>query len=134
MDTTSQYRLSLCLVLLVTLSIGTIFFAGPAAGWVYGYVSGILYVVFWTVVVALIVPSLSPWMGASGVFIVTCGLEFLQLWSPSSLHTLRQSFVGHFLLGSTFDQWDFFHYVIGAAAGALLVQALVRREPTEGEL
>jgi len=126
MDTTTRYRLGICAVLLVPLSIGTKFYAGPVVEWVHGYASGVFYVTFWTMIVALFAPSLSPWTGAGGVFIVTCGLEFLQLWSPPVLHTVRQYFLGHLLLGSTFDQWDFFHYAIGAVAGALLVRMLVR--------
>lgn len=60
------------------------------------------------------------------MFIVTCRLEFLQLWSLSYLQTLRQSFIGHLLLGNTFDQWDLLHYALGAIGGIFLVRALAQ--------
>ncbi|PSQ72343.1 MAG: hypothetical protein BRD31_01205 [Bacteroidetes bacterium QH_2_64_26] len=77
---------------------------GPAARGIHGHAGGILYVIFWTVVVVLAVPSLSPWTVAGGVFIVTCGLEFLQLWSPARLEAIRDTFFGHALPGSTFGR------------------------------
>ncbi|PSQ76559.1 MAG: hypothetical protein BRD33_03015 [Bacteroidetes bacterium QH_6_63_17] len=77
---------------------------GPAARGIHGHAGGILYVIFWTVVVVLAVPSLSPWTVAGGVFIVTCGLEFLQLWSPAWLEAIRDTFFGHALPGSTFGR------------------------------
>ncbi|MFB6272495.1 MAG: DUF2809 domain-containing protein [Salinibacter sp.] len=127
---TTRQRLAFGLVLLVPLGLGTKFYAGPAAGWVHGHAGGVLYVVFWTMVVALAFPSLSPATGAVGVFIVTCGLEFLQLWSPSFLQAPRNSFLGHALLGSTFGWWDFLHYGIGAVAGSLLVRSIVQVKST----
>ncbi|PSQ97803.1 MAG: DUF2809 domain-containing protein [Bacteroidetes bacterium SW_11_64_17] len=96
-------RLALSLLVPIPLGIGTKLYGGPAAGWVHGHAGGILYVIFWTVVVVLAVPSLSPWTVAGGVFIVTYGLEFLQLWSPSGLEAIRNTFFGHALLGAHSD-------------------------------
>lgn len=125
-------RLALSLLVLIPLGIGTKFYGGPAAGWVHGHAGGVLYVIFWTVVVVLAVPSLSPWTVAGGVFIVTCGLEFLQLWSPSGLEAIRDTFFGHALLGSTFGRWDLLHYAIGAVCGGLFVQEVSRRTSADG--
>ncbi|PSQ81324.1 MAG: DUF2809 domain-containing protein [Bacteroidetes bacterium QS_1_63_11] len=96
-------RLTLSLLMLIPLSIGTKLYGGSAAGWVHGHAGGVLYAIFWTVVVVLAVPSLSPWTVAGGVFIVTCGLEFLQPWSPSGLEAIRDTFFGHALLGAHSD-------------------------------
>lgn len=85
-----------------------------------------LYVIFWTTVVAMVAPALSPWTAAGRVLFVTCGLEFLQLWSPPALQTVRKTFIGHALIGSTFGWWDLFHYGIGAVLGVLLVRGLAR--------
>lgn len=63
------------------------------------------------------------------VLIVTCGLEFLQLWSLPILQTARETFAGQVLLGSTFDEWDLLHYAVGAVAGALLVLAITGSDP-----
>ena len=126
MQSEMRRRLALTLVLLVPLGIGTKFYAGPAAGWVRGHAGGILYVVFWTTAVALVLPSPSPWRVAGGVFFVTCGLEFLQLWRPPTLRTIRQTFLGWVLIGAAFDWWDLVHYGVGAVLGALLVRKTAR--------
>ncbi|PSQ60702.1 MAG: DUF2809 domain-containing protein [Bacteroidetes bacterium QH_10_64_19] len=97
-------RLALSLRVLIPLGIGTKLYGGPAAGGIHGHAGGVLYAIFWTVVVVLAVPSLSPWTVAGGVFIVTCGLEFLQLWSPARLEAIRDTFFGHALPGSTFGR------------------------------
>lgn len=125
-------RLSLSLLVLIPLGIGTKFYGGPAAGWVHGHAGGVLYVIFWTVVVVLAGPSLSPWTAAGAVFVVTCGLEFSQLWSPSWLDAIRDTFFGHALLGSTFGRWDLLHYAIGAVCGGLFVREVSRRTSADG--
>lgn len=122
-----RQRLAVSLLVLIPLGIGTKFYGGPAAWWAHGHVGGVLYFIFWTVVVVLAVPSFSPWAVAGGVFVVTCGLEFLQLWSPVRLEAIRDTFFGHALLGSTFGRWDLLHHAIGAVCGGLFVRAVSRR-------
>ena len=119
-----QPQLVLCLLLLIPLGLGTKIYTGPGASWVQGHAGGVLYVMFWITATVWAVPSLSPWTAAGAVLIVTCGLEFLQLWRPSPLHAVRETLVGRILLGSTFDWWDFPHYFLGAGLGGLLIQAL----------
>lgn len=131
MRTQIRRRLVLSLLLMIPLGIATKFYAGPAADWVHAHAGGVLYVIFWTAAVLLLAPTLSPWTAAGGVFFGTCGLEFLQLWSPPVLQTMRGTFVGRALIGGTFDGWDFLHYGLGAVLGALLVQALLRTIPDE---
>jgi len=55
---------------------------------------GIAYVVFWVVVVAGLVPQARRWRIALTVFLVTCGLEFAQLWQPPWLEAIRRTFLG----------------------------------------
>lgn len=131
MITTIRRRLALCLLLLIPLGIGTKFYVGPAAEWVHGHAGGVLYVIFWTAAVVLLVPTLSPWTAAAGVLLATCGLEFLQLWKLPGLQRVRDTFLGHVLIGSTFGWADLLHYGIGAMCGALLVQELVRTASEE---
>jgi len=83
-----------------------------------------LYALIWPVAVVLVDAILSSWVAASGVLFVTCGLEFLQFWDFLELQAVREMFVGHALLGSTFSWWDLAHYGVGAVLGALLVRGV----------
>jgi hypothetical protein len=105
------------------LGLSTELYTGPAAGWA-PFVGGVLYIVFWTFIVLWIRPSASPWWVAAGVFGATCGLEALQLWHPAPLEAIRDTFVGHALLGSTFAWTDFPHYATGAVLAGPLGRAL----------
>lgn len=124
MPFSARQRFALSLLLLVPLGIGTKLYAGPAGEWVRGHAGGVLYVVFWIVVVATVAPSLAPWKMASGVLFVTCLVEITQLWEPTILRQIRQRFIGRALLGTTFTCWDFPHYGLGAILGGIFVRRL----------
>ncbi|MHC4133868.1 MAG: ribosomal maturation YjgA family protein [Planctomycetota bacterium] len=110
----SRARLALALAIVVPLG-----FAAKLtdAELVRGYLGGALYVVFWILLVLLTRPQLRPGSVAVAVFLATCALEAAQLWNPTWLDTVRATFLGHALLGSTFSWWDFPCYALGAALG-----------------
>jgi hypothetical protein len=118
--------LTAILALVVPLGFATKFYAGPGSGWVGAHGGGILYEVFWIFVVLLLWPRLAPLRVAGGVFAATSALEFLQLFHPPFLKTIRATFLGHALIGSTFVWWDFPHYAVGCVAGALLAHPALR--------
>jgi hypothetical protein len=62
------------------------------------------------------------------VFVITCILEFLQLWHPPFLQEFRSHFLGSALIGTTFVWWDFPHYVLGCLLGWGLVRVLLSRK------
>jgi hypothetical protein len=115
----------LLLAALIPLGVATKLYSGPGAAWVNDSLGGVLYVVFWILLVTLLRPRWPPAPVALGVLLVTCALEVLQLWHPAWLAPVRASFIGHALLGNTFAWLDFPHYV----AGALLGYALARWVP-----
>jgi hypothetical protein len=55
---------------------------------------------------------------------VTCALEFLQLWHPPLLESLRSNFIGRTILGSYFDWSDFTYYFAGSALGYLWLRLM----------
>lgn len=110
----SRARLGLALAVVVPLGFLT---KATDAELVRGYLGGVLYVVFWILLVLLARPSLRPGSVAVVVFLVTCALEAAQLWHPPWLERIRATFLGHALLGSTFSWWDFPCYAAGAALG-----------------
>ena len=103
------------------------FYRGPATEWVSGSLGGVLYEIFWCLLIFLCFPRTKPLRIAGIVLAVTCLLEFLQLWHPPFLETLRSCFLGRALLGTTFTWLDLPHYLAGSLLGWLWVERLRRK-------
>jgi uncharacterized membrane protein len=123
-----KYRLLTILLILVVTPIGfyTKFYAGPASSWVGNSFGGLVYEVFWCLVVAFLFPRVRPFKIASGVFLATAALEFLQLWHPGFLEFLRSAFIGRTILGSSFNWMDFPYYAAGSFMGWYLLKILYK--------
>ena len=115
-----RWCLTAVLAVLVPLGFGTKIYTGPGSAWVFGHAGGLVYVAFWTLLVLAVRPDLSATRVAVWVLVVTCALEFLQLWHPPFLEAARRPFLGQALLGSTFSWSDFPYYAAGAVVGALV--------------
>jgi hypothetical protein len=120
------------LLVIVPLGFYTKFYTGPAATWVKNSLGGVLYVIFWCLVVFLLAPDARPWVIALAVLIVTCALEVAQLWHPPALEWARSGFVGRTLLGTHFTWSDFPHYALGCGIGWLWMRWLGRPETPGG--
>lgn len=107
--------------LLAGVGTGTKLYPGPGAHWVRNNLGGVFYVVFRCVSAAALLPRTSAVMIAVWVVSVTSALEMLQLWHPSWLETIRATFPGAALLGTTFSWLDFPHYALGGVAGTLWI-------------
>jgi hypothetical protein len=106
-------------VILVPLGFYTKIYSGSGSVWVRDYAGGVLYEVFWCLVLLWLMPGARPRTIAAGVFGATSLLEVLQLWHPPFLEALRSFFLGQAVLGTSFDVWDFVFYGIGCAFGWL---------------
>jgi hypothetical protein len=94
------------------------FYAGPLGWWFNNYGAGLLYEIFWILVVFFLFPSPRrvKWIPL-WVFFGTSALEVMQLWHPWFLEWIRSYFLGSALIGTTFSWWDFPHYVLGCLIG-----------------
>ena len=101
------------IIFLVPLGAFTKYYDGLAAHWVNNHFGDILYEIFWCLVGALCFSQTSSTKIITIVFITTCSLEILQLWQPTFLTTIRSTFIGHAIIGSSFDLWDFPYYALG---------------------
>ena len=127
----ASYRRHLALLLLAVVPFGfaSKLYAGPFSMWVRASLGGVLYEVFWCLLLALLWPRLEPLRIAVLVFAATALLEVLQLWHAPFLEAIRGTFIGHIVLGSTFDWRDFAYYVVGCFLGYLMLAAIRPRGP-----
>lgn len=122
-----QQRLTVLSILIITpIGFMSKFYSGPGYYWVNNSLGGVFYEIFWCLVFLFILPKARPAIIASIVFIVTCILEFMQLWHPPFLEYLRQFFIGRTILGTSFTWWDFPYYVVGSAIGWLWMGGILR--------
>ncbi|MCE5252515.1 DUF2809 domain-containing protein [bacterium] len=112
--------------LLITAAIGLFckFYSGPAEDWVNNSINGVFYEIFWCVLISLFSDTIKPWIIAIIVLIMTCLLEFLQLWHHPVLEWIRSFFIGQAIIGSSFAWSDFPYYFIGCGTGWLWVKRL----------
>ena len=101
------------------------YYSGPAHLWFNCYGAGVMYEVFWCMVIFFFCPRKAATTKiAISVFCVTSFLELLQLWQPWFLQQARSTFLGGALLGTTFVWWDFPHYVLGCLIGWLCMRII----------
>ena len=101
------------IVFLIPLGAFTKYYDGVAELWIKYHFGDIIYEVFWCLLGAFLFPKTAIKKIIIIVFSITSVLEFLQLWQPAFLTTIRNTFIGHALLGSNFDPWDFAYYALG---------------------
>lgn len=120
------HRLTVFASLLIIVPLGFVskLYNGPGAWWFNNYAGGVLYEIFWCLMIALLWPGVPSLLTAVCVFLVTCFLEFLQLWNPRFLQMVRATFIGRTLIGTTFSWWDSPYYLTGCLAGWLWVDFL----------
>ncbi len=102
------------IALIVPLGFASKFYRGPGELWANNSLGGVLYVVFWNLVVFFLAPRARPRAVAAGVFVATSALETLQLWHPPFLEAIRATFLGATLIGTTFVWSDFLYYAVGS--------------------
>ena len=114
------------LVLLVPAGFGAKAYEGSGSELMNNSLAGSLYVVFWCVALFWVFPAINALFNALSVLSITSAIEFLQLWKTPLLDSVRDTFWGKTLLGTTFSPSDFAYYLFGAVAGFLLLGMLKR--------
>lgn len=115
------------LLILFVLGFATKFHGGLGSLWVSNHLGDILYEIFWCLFIAFCAPQMPIKKNVLLVFVITCFLEFLQLWHPPFLATLRNTFIGHAILGSHFDIWDIPHYALGCILAYVWLTKIPKR-------
>ncbi|MGA1791827.1 MAG: DUF2809 domain-containing protein [bacterium] len=117
-------RTILSILIIVPLGFYSKFYKGALANWVNNSVSGIFYEIFWCLLIFLFLRKTKTWKIAFSVLLLTCLLEFLQLWHHPFLEFIRNFFIGRTLLGNCFSWSDFPYYILGCAIGWLWMHCL----------
>jgi len=119
-------RICVSLLIIVPLGFSTKFYAGYGQDWVRNSLGGVFYEIFWCLVIYCLFRRLKIGLIVAIVLAGTCGLEFLQLWHPPFLETLRGHFIGRTVLGTSFSWSDFLYYLIGSGIGWYWLKKLSR--------
>jgi hypothetical protein len=119
--------LLLSILIIIPLGLSTKFYMGPGQNWANHYLGGVFYEIFFCLLLALFLPVTPPWKIAGWVFAVTVLIEFLQRHHPVWLTTLRRFWLGHLLLGSSYNVWDFPFYLLGCVIGVYWINKINQR-------
>lgn len=114
----------LSIIIIVPLGFYTKFYSGPFEVWVNNSLGGAFYEIFWCLLIYVFFIKTKPFKIVIIVFLLTCGLEFLQLWHPPFLENLRSSFILQTILGNSFNQTDFIYYFAGSLAAWLWLRLI----------
>ena len=129
MSSAGKQRLTALLLILLIVPVGfySKAYSGPGQTWINNSFGGFLYEIFWCHVLFIVFNQTKPAVIAIIVFIVTCLLEFLQLWHPPFLEYIRSDFIGRTLIGNSFSRNDFLYYITGSFAGWLIIKSIQKR-------
>jgi hypothetical protein len=128
--TRTRLKILLCLAIAVLLGFGMWrYYRGWGQYWVRFYLSGSVYEIIWCLFLFFFWPRKTYVVRIPViVFILTCILEFLQLWKAEFLQSFRATLVGMALIGTDFVWLQFPFYVLGSAVSVLLLALLANRE------
>jgi hypothetical protein len=114
-----HFLIFISLFIVTILGFSFKFYRGEfAQEWLNNSGAAIWYEVFWCLLFFWFIPTKKAVITIPlWVFVITCALEFLQLWQLPMLQVARSTLVGRLLLGTTFSWWDFPHYAIGCIIG-----------------
>jgi len=118
----------LILVVIVPIGFYTKFYRGPLQEWVNYSLGDILYEIFWCIVISVLLPRMKVIRIVLLIFLITSLLEFMQLWHPPLLETIRKTFLGRTFIGNYFVWSDFIYYITGCIVSYFLLIAIDRQK------
>ena len=112
------------LAIITALGLFSKFYTGPGRFLLNNYVAGLFYVVFFCLLFFLLFQKANPVITTLLVTTSTCCLEFLQLYYHPLLESVRKTFPGQVLIGTTFSWADFPFYFAGGIIGYFWIRYL----------
>ncbi|HIJ71459.1 MAG TPA: DUF2809 domain-containing protein [Planctomycetes bacterium] len=124
-------RILSALYIITLLGLLLWWYDGPGRRWFNFYLTCAAYEIFWCLVAFFFWPrKKDAWLIALVVLLLTCGIEFLQLWQPPFLQLIRSTFFGMALIGTDFVWGQFPYYFVGSLIGWFLMRHLGLMTPS----
>lgn len=110
-------------MLLITIAVGLLlkYYHGRYSDFFNNSLAGTAYVIFWIIFFKIIFIRTNHIKITLIVTLITCLLEFLQLYNPPVLIFLRSYWLGKTLLGTTFNWLDFPFYFLATPVAAFII-------------
>ena len=115
------------LLIIIPIGFYSKFYRGIGANFINNHLAGTFYEIFWCLLIFLFFQKIKVVIIVIFVFLITCFLEFMQLWHPPFLEYLRGFFIGRTILGNSFNWNDFPYYVIGSLIGWFWISKLKQK-------
>lgn len=116
-----RLRFALCLLITVLLGVGSFLLRGTSIDGLANFAGGALYVIALIFFILTLAPKYSQRQYRTSIcafaLLLTCAIEFLQLWHAPFLESIRATLPGRLVLGNTFSWIDFPAYILGTALG-----------------
>jgi len=119
-----QLKFIILLIFVTILGFAAKYVQYEGSFWINNHLAGLFYEIFWCLFTALFFTRTSALKISLTIFIITGALEILQLWHAPFLTTVRTTFIGRTLIGTSFSWLDFPFYFLGCAIGWLLIVRL----------
>lgn len=123
---TLRWRSLVMVPLVVAFGLACKLYRGPGSNLINNFgPASIAYVVLLALLMFAIKPKREKIVPIILVaFVLTCVIEFMQLWQPEWLTMVRSTVLGRLILGTTFNLLDFPAYLIGAIVSGLILRTL----------
>ncbi len=119
------------MVLVLITALYTKEYKGDHQTIINSHIGGILYVLFGTLLLSVLFPNMKFWQATLLALSLTSVLEFIQYFRFPFLVELTKSKFFAYLLGNSFNWYDFLYYGFGAVIGFAVLFLLGDKEPAK---
>ena len=121
------FKIALLIMIFIT-ALYTKDYRGDHQMIINNHIGGILYVLFGSLLFSVIFTHMKPYKPVLLALILTCLLEVIQYFRFPFMLGLTKHKVFAYLLGNSFNTYDFLYYGIGAVIGFTLLLMLSHKE------
>ena len=121
------------LVLIFITALYTKEYQGEYQKIINSHIGGVFYVLFGAILLSVVFSRLKLWQATVFAFSLTSVLEIIQYFRFPFLLELTKSKFFLYLLGNSFNWYDFIYYAIGGVVGFAVLMLLGHKETVTGD-